>query len=80
MYCEDADICARAVLAEGGIAFCPQTSVVHDAQRASRRSFRALRWHVTSLVRFWLSPAFWSYRRYLRSDKVRSTIFRLENQ
>jgi len=79
MYCEDADICARAVLAGGGIAFCPQASVVHDARRASRRSIRALRWHVTSLVKFWLSPAFWSYRRYLRSDKVRPTIFRSES-
>ena len=80
MYCEDADICARAVLAGGGISFCPQATVVHDARRASRRSLRALRWHVSSLLKFWLSPAFWSYRRYLRSDKVRPTIFRSDSQ
>lgn len=80
MYCEDADICARAVLAGGGIAFCPDATVIHDARRASRRSFRPLLWHVTSLVKFWLSPAFWSYRRYLRSDKVRPTIFRSDSQ
>jgi GT2 family glycosyltransferase len=80
MYCEDADICARAVLGGGGIAFCPQATVVHAAQRASRRSFRPLQWHVTSLLKFWLSRAFWSYRQYLRSDKVQPTIFRSENQ
>ncbi len=77
MYCEDADICARAVLESGGIAFCPQATVVHDARRASRRSFRPLRWHVASLLKFWFSPAFWAYRRYLRSDNVRPTVFRL---
>jgi len=79
MYCEDADICARAVLYDGGIAYCPQAIVIHDAQRASRRSLHALRWHVASLLKFWVSPAFWAYRRYLRSDKVRSTVFRLGN-
>jgi GT2 family glycosyltransferase len=76
MYCEDADICARAVLDGLGIAFCPHAAVVHDAQRASRRSIRPLVWHASSLVRLWISPAFWAYRRYLRSDKVRPTIFR----
>jgi GT2 family glycosyltransferase len=77
MYCEDADICARAVLDGGGIAFCPQATVVHEARRASRYSFRPLQWHVASLLKFWVSPAFWAYRRYLRSDKVRPTVFRL---
>ena len=76
MYCEDADICARAVLAGLGIALCPHAAVVHDAQRASRRSIRPFMWHVSSLVKFWISPAFWAYRRYLRSDKVRPTVFR----
>lgn len=79
MYCEDADICARAVLEGGGIAFCPQATVVHDAQRASRRSLGPLGWHVASLLKFWLSPTFWAYWRYLRSDKVRPTVFRCEN-
>ena len=79
MYCEDADICARAVLEGGGIAFCPEATVVHDARRASRRAFRPLQWHVASLLKFWLSPTFWAYRRHLRSDKVRPTVFRSEN-
>jgi GT2 family glycosyltransferase len=78
MYGEDADISARAVLHSGGIAYCPQATVVHDARRASRRSLRPLLWHVSSLLKFWISPAFWAYRRHLRSDKVRPTVFQLE--
>jgi GT2 family glycosyltransferase len=76
MYCEDADICARAVLSEGGIAFCPDAVVVHDARRASRRALRPLAWHISSLMKFWLSGAFWSYRRHLQSDRVAPTVFR----
>jgi N-acetylglucosaminyl-diphospho-decaprenol L-rhamnosyltransferase len=79
MYCEDADICARAVLEGGGFALCPEVTVVHDARRASRRAFRPLRWHVASLLKFWLSPTFWAYRRYLRSDNVQPTVFRSES-
>lgn len=79
MYCEDADICARAVLDGSGIAFCPQAKVVHDARRASRRSIRPLQWHASSLLKFWVSPTFWAYWRYLRSDKVRPTVFRMES-
>jgi GT2 family glycosyltransferase len=80
MYCEDADLCARAVLEDGGIAFCPQAAVVHDARRASRRSFRPLLWHVSSLVRFWSSPVFWAYRRHLGSPNVQPTTFRSVRQ
>jgi hypothetical protein len=79
MYCEDADICARAVLEGGGIAFCPEATVVHDARRASRRAFRPLQWHVASLLKFWFSPTYWAYRRHLRSDNVRPTVFRSES-
>lgn len=52
MYMEDADVCRR--LKHGGwrIVLQPATSVVHDAQRASRRSLRHLRWHMSSAIRF----------------------------
>lgn len=79
MYGEDADICARAVLGGGGIAFCPEATVVHDARRASRRELRPLLWHVSSLLKLWLSPTFWAYSRYLRSDNVRPTVFRSQS-
>ena len=65
MYCEDADICARAVIAGSEIAFCPDAEVVHEARRASRRALRPLYWHTRSLLQFWVSPVFWRYRRLL---------------
>lgn len=69
MYCEDADICARAGIAGSEIAFCPDAVVVHEARRASRRALRPLLWHARSLLKFWASPAFWSYRRFLMSRR-----------
>jgi hypothetical protein len=78
MYCEDADICARAVLHADGIAFCPEATVIHEARRASRHALRHLQWHVASLLKFWFSATFRAYRRYLRSDNVRPTTFRTE--
>lgn len=59
MYVEDADICARLKLAGWEIEANDSVRVVHDARRASWRSHRALIWHVTSLMKWWTSAAFW---------------------
>lgn len=60
MYCEDTDICLRLRLAgyrmEQGTA-----TVVHLAQRNTGKSWRHLAWHLRSLLRLWLSAAFWHY-------------------
>lgn len=66
MYCEDADLCLRLQLKGWRMQPAPFT-VVHDAQRNSLRPGKHLRWHVTSLLRFWCSSAFWRY--WLRSWK-----------
>jgi len=52
MYMEDVDICRR--LKEKGyrIVLQPAVSVIHDAQRASGRSFRHMRWHLTGAFRY----------------------------
>jgi N-acetylglucosaminyl-diphospho-decaprenol L-rhamnosyltransferase len=52
MYLEDVDICRR--LKEKGwlVVLQPAVSIIHDAQRASRRSFKHMRWHLTSAIRF----------------------------
>lgn len=52
MYMEDVDICHR--LHHNGLKIVVDTdmSVVHDAQRASRRNLRHLSWHVRSAVRY----------------------------
>lgn len=79
LYCEDADISARTVLYSSGFAYCSQATVVHDARRASRSALRPLLWHLSSLLKFWLSPTFWLYWRHLRSANVRPTVFRSES-
>ncbi len=57
MYMEDADICLRLKKAGWRTVLQPAYSVVHDARRASRRSFRHLRWHLASAFRFLFLPA-----------------------
>lgn len=52
LYYEDVDICVRAWRQGMRIVACPGISVVHDARRDSRRSFRHLRWHLASMGRF----------------------------
>jgi GT2 family glycosyltransferase len=71
MYLEDADLSLRLRLAGWRTRLVPDAVVVHDAQRASHRRLRPLLWHMTSLLKHWLSPAFWRYlqrRRALRVD------------
>jgi len=52
MYLEDADICRRSWLLDKRVVLVPCHSVVHDARRATGKSFRHFRWHLTSLIRF----------------------------
>lgn len=59
LYCEDYDICVRLRLAGWQLRFLDEFNVVHDAQRDSHRSWRHLRWHLTSLAKVWTSRAFW---------------------
>jgi N-acetylglucosaminyl-diphospho-decaprenol L-rhamnosyltransferase len=52
MYMEDAEICRRLRRRGYEVLVDPRTSVVHDAQRASRRNLRHLSWHLRSALRF----------------------------
>lgn len=52
MYFEDVDICRRLNAAGNRVLWVPAVSVVHDAQRASRRSWQHRQWHMRSMVRF----------------------------
>ena len=63
MYGEDFDICARVRLAGWRLQVGEHLLALHDARRASHRSKRHLYWHLTSLLKVWLSSAFWRYRR-----------------
>ena len=59
LYCEDYDLCARLYNAGYAIAIEPAAQIIHEAQRDSHRSPRHMRWHLTSLLKVWLSAAFW---------------------
>lgn len=59
LYYEDVDVCARLTNMGKKIVLCSCVNVVHLAQRTSHRNFKYLRWHVTSMLRFFLSLAYW---------------------
>lgn len=63
LYYEDVDLCARLALKGYRVALCQNVSVIHDAQRASRNSFFHFKLHLTSLLRFFLSPVYRQLRR-----------------
>lgn len=62
MYGEDFDICARTRLAGWKLQIAEDLLTRHDAQRASRSDAKHLYWHITSLLKVWLSTAFWRLR------------------
>lgn len=62
LYYEDADICARLRMAGKAVGYVSEAEVIHDARRDSHRKLRYLRWHLTSMLRFFLSPAYRSVR------------------
>jgi len=55
LYYEDVDLCAR--LRSAGLRVCQVAGcfVIHDARRQSHRNLRYLRWHLTSMLRFFLA-------------------------
>lgn len=52
MYFEDVDICRRMHSGGWRVVLQPAVHVVHDAQRASRHSWKHLRWHLASAARY----------------------------
>jgi GT2 family glycosyltransferase len=58
LYYEDVDLCARLRLRGYEVALCPDAKVVHHAHRSSHRSIKYMRWHLTSMLRFFLSLPF----------------------
>ena len=52
MYFEDVDICKRLKADGWRVMLEPGVQVIHDAQRASRRSAKHFRWHLTSALRY----------------------------
>ena len=59
LYYEDVDLCARLQLAHVRVAWLPAVSVIHDAQRTSHRNLKYLRWHISSMLRYFMSSVYW---------------------
>ena len=53
MYVEDCDLSMSARKAGMKTGDIEGFSVVHDARRASTKSFKHFRWHITSLLKYW---------------------------
>lgn len=70
LYYEDVDICARLNLRGYQVCLSPKSKVIHQAQRTSHRNLRYLCWHITSMIRFFLSQPF----RTIMSDRLVKTI------
>ena len=75
LYYEDVDLCARARLAGLEIVQLALPGVIHNAQRASHRDPKYLRWHVGSMLRFFTSAAFlrWQWLRLTQRVPPRSS-------
>lgn len=58
LYYEDVDLCARLRLKGYEAVLCPSAKVIHDARRSSHSSFRYLKWHLTSMLRFFCSVVY----------------------
>lgn len=52
LYYEDVDICARLWKAGWKVVLSPDVTVIHAAQRASRRRPRYMAWHAGSMLRY----------------------------
>ena len=66
LYYEDVDLCARMSLAGLRVVLCPDSRVVHHAQRSSHRNMKYLRWHLVSMLRFFISPVYRQLKRLHR--------------
>ncbi len=55
LYYEDVDICARLTLKGRSVLLCKAATVIHDAQRSSHKNLKYLRWHISSMLRFFFS-------------------------
>lgn len=67
LYYEDVDLCGRLHLAGYRVVACPQSRVIHHAQRSSHRSLKFLSWHVTSMLRFFTSPVYRQLKKHRQS-------------
>ena len=54
LYYEDVDLCARLHAHGYAAHLVPAARIVHQARRESHRNWRYMRWHLSSMLRFFL--------------------------
>lgn len=59
LYYEDVDLCGRLRLLGYKVVLCPNSQIIHNAQRSSHRNLQFFRWHLSSMMRFFLSSVYW---------------------
>ena len=57
LYYEDVDICTRLWRSGRRAILHPGVTVIHAAQRASRRRLRYMKWHLSSMFRYFVKHA-----------------------
>jgi hypothetical protein len=72
LYYEDVDLCARLRLLGLSVVLCEQVAAIHDARRDSHRRPRYFMWHLSSMLRFFLSTPFLrlTMRRWLGTGRA----------
>jgi GT2 family glycosyltransferase len=58
LYYEDVNLCARLRLQGYQVLLHPQVKIIHQAHRTSHHNLTYLKWHLTSMLRFFCSTVF----------------------
>lgn len=58
LYYEDVDICARLKIDGYRVVACPVVSAIHSARRESHQNLHYMKWHLQSMLRFFLSRTY----------------------
>jgi GT2 family glycosyltransferase len=54
LYYEDVDICVRIWRSGYRVMACPSACLIHDGQRASRRNREHAKWHLMSMLKYFM--------------------------
>lgn len=68
LYYEDVDICARLRDIKKFVVLCPSARIIHSAQRTSHYRLKYFKWHLISMLRFFLSPVYLRLRLRDKND------------
>ena len=69
MYLEDTDICYRFSLVGLPTIAVTSVNVIHEARRATSKSFKHLSWHISSMLRFIFIVRYWEFWIYLLRNR-----------